>query len=416
MTPLAGPEELRPIADLVARHHAYRERTLNLIASENVMSPWVERAIDPGLGHRYGDYRGTDPTARKYTGNRHLKEIDLAARDAVQTLFNCRHADLRPLSGHVAGIAVLMACCRPGDLVLELDAPGGGHRLARKLSEAPLCPLQVESLPLDPVSYTIDEDRAVALIRERQPRVVILGSSLFLFPHPIRSLADAVETYGGFLQFDASHVLGLIAGGAHPHPLNEGAHVITSSTHKTFAGPQGGLLLTDDEALYERIAPAIYPAIVTNHHLQRMPAIATVAAEWTTFGRAHAAAVVTNARALAAALAAEGIPLIGAARGYTSTHTVLVVCPKPDEVGDRLEAAGILVTPVGLPAELGGGCLRIGVQEITRRGFQPEEAPAVAGLIAAAWQGQRPTDEIATAVASLTARWQDWCFTWPLGE
>ncbi len=407
------PKPLQPIQDLCAAHHAYRAHTLNLIASENVMSPWVERSVDLGLGHRYGDYRGTDPAARKYTGNRHLTALDLAARDAIQQLFGCRHAELRPLSGHVAGIAVLTACCRPGDLVLELDAPGGGHRLARKLNEAPLCPLTVESLPFDPVAYNIDVDRTVALIRERRPRVVILGSSLFLFPHPVRPLADALNEYGGILQFDASHVLGLIAGGAYPNPLKGGAHVITSSTHKTFAGPQGGVLLADDTALFNRIAPAIYPAIVTNHHLHRLPALAAVAAEWREFGREHAATVVANARALATALAAESLPVIGAAHGYTATHTVLLASPDAALVGDRLEAADILATPVGLPAELGGGCLRFGVQEITRRGFTAAQAPAVARLIAAAWRGERPAAEISAHVGALVAPWREWRFTWP---
>jgi glycine hydroxymethyltransferase len=413
-THLPLPAALQPVRDLLSRHHAYRDRTLNLIASENVMSPWVEGLIDLDLGHRYGDYKGTDPTARKYTGNRHLTDLDLAARDALQDLFRCRHADLRPLSGHVAGIAVLMACCRPGDLVLELDAPGGGHRLARKLNEAPLCPLHVESLPMDPAAYNIDVARTVAFIHEHRPRVVILGSSLFLFPHPVRPLADALNEYGGILQFDASHVLGLIAGGAYPHPLEEGAHVITSSTHKTFAGPQGGVLLTNDAALFERIGPAIYPAIVTNHHLHRLPALAAVAAEWQAFGRDHAAAVVANARALAAALAAENLPVVGADLGYTATHTVLLATPEAPAVGERLEAAHILVTPVGLPADLGGGCLRLGVQEITRRGFTAADAPAAARVIAAAWHGARPVAALTDEVAALVARWRDWRFTWPL--
>ncbi len=412
----SGPDVLRPIADIIARHHTYRARTLNLIASENVMSPWVEASLDTGLGHRYGDFHGIDPTDRKYTGNRFLAELDVAARDSLQTLFGCRHADVRPLSGHVAGISVLMGCCQPGDTVMELDSPGGGHRLARKLNEAPLCPLQVESIPLDPAVYNIDVERTVALIRKHQPRVVILGSSLFLFPHPIQPLADAVAAYGGILQFDASHVLGLIAGGAYPNPLHEGAHVITSSTHKTFAGPQGGVLLTDDTALYERIGPAIYPAVVTNHHLHRLPALAVAAAEWTVFGREHATAVVDNARALATALAAENLPVVGAANGYTATHTVLVASSEAPAVGDRLEAADILTSPVGLPAELGSGCLRLGVQEITRRGFTVDQAPAVARLIAAAWKEERPAADISADVAALARSWRDWRFTWPIKE
>lgn len=406
------PSPLQSIKNLCAAHHTYRERTLNLIASENVMSPWVEQSIDLGLGHRYGDYKGTDPSTRKYTGNQHLTELDLLARDSLQDVFQCRHADVRPLSGHVAGIAVLMACCKPGDLVLELDSPGGGHRLARKLNEAPLCPLTVESLPIDPETYNIDVERTVAFIRERKPRVVILGSSLFLFPHPVRPLADVLAEYGGILQFDASHVLGLIAGGVYPNPLKEGAHIITSSTHKTFAGPQGGVILTDDSELFERIGPAIYPAIVTNHHLHRLPALAAVAAEWKAFGPDHAAAVVANARALAAALEAENLPVIGANHGYTATHTILIDSPEAPEIGKRLEAADILVTPVGLPDKLGGGCLRLGVQEITRRGFTPEQAPAVAKLIAAAWRGDRPNEQISADVATLVAGWQDWKYTW----
>lgn len=410
----SGPAVLRPIADIIARHHTYRARTLNLIASENVMSPWVEGALDTGLGHRYGDFQGIDPTDRKYTGNRFLAELDVAARDSLQTLFGCRHADVRPLSGHVAGISVLLACCQPGDRVLELDSPGGGHRLARKLNEASLCPLQVEPIPLDPAAYNIDVDRTVTLIHKHQPRVVILGSSLFLFPHPIRPVADAVAAYGGILQFDASHVLGLIAGGVYPNPLQEGAHVITSSTHKTFAGPQGGVLLTDNTALFERIGPAIYPAIVTNHHLHRLPALAVAAAEWTDFGREHATAVVDNARALATALAAENLSVVGAANGYTATHTVLIASPEAPAVAKRLEAADILTSAVGLPAELEGGCLRIGVQEITRRGFTVDQAPAVARLIAAAWKDERPAAEIAADVADLVRSWKDWRFTWPI--
>ena len=408
------PPPLQSINALCDAHHAYRDRTLNLIASENVMSPWVEQSIDLGLGHRYGDYKGTDPAARKYTGNRHLTELDLLARDSLQEVFQCRHADVRPLSGHVAGIAVLMACCKPGDLILELDSAGGGHRLARKLNEAPLCPLTVESLPIDSESYNIDVKRTVAFIRERKPRIVILGSSLFLFPHPVKPLADALNEYGGILQFDASHVLGLIAGGAYPNPLKEGAHIITSSTHKTFAGPQGGVILTDDSELFGRIGPAIYPAIVTNHHLHRLPALAAVAAEWKAFGHDHAAAVVTNARALAAALDAEKLPVIGANLGYTATHTVLISSAEAPAMGKRLEDADILVTPVGLPDELGGGCLRLGVQEITRRGLTPEQAPTVAKLIAAAWRGDRPTDQISSEVAALVATWQDWKYTWPV--
>jgi glycine hydroxymethyltransferase len=405
-------ESLQHLHSILFMHHRYRASTLNLIASENVMSPAVEKLLTPELSHRYGDYLGTDPRARKYTGNTHLADLDAGAQQAVQTLFGCRHADLRPLSGHVAGIAAILALCGPGDTVMELDAAGGGHRLAEKLSVAPLCPLRVLPVPMDPSTYNVDVERAVQLIARERPRLLILGSSLLLFPHPIAPLAEAVHAVGGHLLFDASHVLGLIAGRAYPNPLGEGADLISSSTHKTFAGPQGGLLMTNDSDLYEQVALAVYPALVTNHHLHRLPALWAVCEEWRQFGCDHARAVIGNAQALAAALAEEGVRTIGRSAGFTATHTVLIAEPDAPSAALGLESAGILVTPVKLPPELGGACLRLGVQEVTRLGMTAEDAPRVAALIAAALAGSRPAPDIAWSVADLVEPWDRCRFTW----
>jgi glycine hydroxymethyltransferase len=410
------PSPLQPIQALSAAHRNYRAGTLNLIASENAMSPWAERMIDPSLGHRYGDYTGTDPTAREYTGNRHLTGIDLAARNAIQELFGCRHADLRPLSGHVAGISVLLSMCRAGDTVFELPGFCGGHELAARLSQSPLCPLNVQPLPFDAANYNLDVEGCITAIRAQRPRVVILGSSLFLFPHPIAPIAQAVAEVGGLLQFDASHVLGLIAAGLFPQPLREGAHVISSSTHKTFAGPQGGLIMADDDQVFQRVVGSVYPSIVDNHHLHRLPALTAVAQEWREFGREHAAAIVANARALGAALDDAGVAMVGKALGYTTSHTLLIIDANANETALRLESAGIMTTPIGLPPELGAGCLRIGVQEITRRGFRIADAPAVAGLIAGQLRRETSVEQTAAQVASLVANWQEWRFTWPLEE
>jgi glycine hydroxymethyltransferase len=376
------------------------------------MSPTVEGLVSFELSHRYGDYAGVDVYNRKYTGNRYLADLDAGAQAAVASLFNAGFADLRPLSGHIAGISVLMALCKPGDLVLELDSPGGGHRLAEKLANAQLCPLRVLPLPLDAENYTVDARASVELIARERPRVVILGSSLFLFPHPIAPLAKALHEVGGILLFDASHVLGLIAGGAYPNPLDEGADVITSSTHKTFAGPQGGLLLTNDHALYNKIAPAIYPALVTNHHLHRIPATWAVCEEWKAFGRDHAAAVVANARALGAALHNKGLNVVGTKEGYTSTHTILVADSHAKANAAKLEKVGILTTPVGLPSSLGGACLRLGVQEITRRGMTPHDATEIAALICDVLTGAESEEHLTNRVAALGGKWTEFRFTW----
>ena len=263
---------------------------------------------------------------------------------------------------------------------------------------------------MNSAEYNINVLATLEVIAREKPRLVILGSSLFLFPHPIREIANAVHAVGGHLLFDASHVLGLIAGGAYPNPLKEGADFITSSTHKTFAGPQGGLFLTNDAALYERVAPAIYPALVTNHHLQRLPALWAVCEEWRLFGREHAAAIVENAKALGAALSAENLTMVGERQGYTTTHTLLIARPDAKNDAARLEQANILVTPVGLPKEVGGACLRLGVQEVTRRGMTTADAPSVASLIAAALKGV-PAQEVAERVLKLVVPWNRWRFT-----
>ena len=189
--------------------------------------------------------------------------------------------------------------------------------------------------------------------------------------------------------------------------------MLTSSTHKTFAGPQGGLLLANDAALYERIAPAIYPALVTNHHLHRLPALWAVCEEWRSFGQAHARAIVANARALGAAMDAVGLPMVGKERVYTDTHTLLIRQSDAKAAAARLESAGILVTPVGLPPALGGTCLRLGVQEITRNGMTEADAPRLAALIA---HGLATTPEtaadIASEAATLARGWDTCRFTW----
>ncbi len=409
-------DSLENLRQIVLRHRAYRARTLNLIASENVMSPAVEGMFLTELSHRYGDYLGTDPRDRKYTGNRYLADLDAGVQEALRTLFGCRFADARPISGHVAGVAAILALCKPGDTVLEMDAAGGGHRLAEKLSVAPLCPLRVLPVPIDAGTYNVDVAASVHVIERERPRLVILGSSLMLFPHPVAPLAEVVHAAGGYLLFDASHVLGLIAGGAYPHPLTEGADLISSSTHKTFAGPQGGLILGNDLALCERVAAGIYPALVTNHHLHRLPALWTVCEEWRTFGRDHSRAVISNARALAAALSERGLSVVGEEAGFTTTHTVLIAEADSPAAATRLEIAGILVTPVKLPSELGGACLRLGVQEVTRLGMMPADAAQIAELIHAAMRATRPAKEIACLVEEVVEPWKECRFTWEKGD
>lgn len=372
------------IDTLVEKHKTFRERCLNLIASETRPSPLVERLIENDLDHRYGSYTGIDPRNRGYPGNAFLTQMEEVAQDLAKQLFGAAYVDLRPLSGNIAGIIAMFALGRPGDTVLEVH---NGHMYAAKLANSGL-KVELKSIPIpwDAMNANIDLDRTVSLIREHRPGLVSIGSAHFVFPQPVRELRAAMDRYspGSFLVYDAAHVMGLIAGGRFQSPLTEGADVIITSTHKTLAGPQGGMILTNDRDVAERIAKAISPLMIANHHLSRLPSLAGTFLEWMACGRAHADAIIGNAKALGRAFHEQGVPVVGADRGFTESHTVLPVVDAFGESGvlvRQLEACHILVNAAGAPREMGKHGLRIGVQEVTRYGMTEADAPDIAGCI-----------------------------------
>ena len=372
------------IDSLIEKHTAFRESCLNLIASETRPSPLVERLIVNDLDHRYGSYTGIDPRNRGYPGNAFLTQMEEVAQDLAKQLFGAAYVDLRPLSGNIAGIIALFALARPGDAVLEVH---NGHMYAAKLANSGLN-VELKSIPVpwDAMNANIDLDRTVSLIREHRPGLVSIGSAHFVFPQPVRELRAAMDRYspGSILVYDAAHVMGLIAGGRFQSPLTEGADVIITSTHKTLAGPQGGMILTNDRDVAERIAKAISPLMIANHHLSRLPSLAGTFLEWMACGRAHADAIIGNAKALGRALHEQAVPVVGADRDFTESHTVLPVVDAFGESGAlvrQLEASHILVNAAGAPKEMGRHGLRIGVQEVTRYGMTEADAPDIAGCI-----------------------------------
>ena len=398
---------VRKVAELdsmIEKHTAFRENCLNLIASETRPSPLVERLIVNDLDHRYGSYTGIDPRNRVYPGNAYLAGIEETAQDLAKQLFGAAYVDLRPLSGNIAGIIAVFGLARPGDTVLEVRS---GHMYAAKLANSDL-KVDLKSIPIpwDWNRYNIDLDQTVSLIREHRPGLVIVGSALFLFPHPVRELKEAMNRYspGSCLVYDAAHVMGLIAGRRFQSPLQEGADVIITSTHKTLAGPQGGMILTNDRDVAERIAKAISPLMIANHHLSRLPSLAGAFLEWMACGSAHADAIVGNAKALGRAFREQGVPVVAADRGYTESHTIVPVVDAFGASGAQvrqLEACHILVNAAGAPRKLGKHGLRIGVQEVTRYGMTEAEAPEIASCILDVVSGRDPDGarERATAMA-----------------
>lgn len=418
---MTNPIDRRTLENLVQGHEAWRGQCINLTPSENALSPAVRRYLNSDLVQRYGDYNGRDLRARKYQGTRYIEELDRCVIELACEVYGARCAELRPLSGHVAGAAVIMALTKPGDLILELPPEGGSHRMATKLAMAQLAQLDVRFLPFDAGSFNVDVAGAVDMIRSLRPRMVILGSSAFLFPHPVRELAEALrDDPEAFLVYDGSHVLGLMAGGRFQQPLGEGAHLVFGSTHKTLPGPQGGLILTDDESLMERIVDAVYPGLVTNHHLFRLPALGTCLLEMREFGEAYAGQIIANAGALGEALTERGIEMVRRLDGrFTDSHTLLIrssALGPAKALADRLEAANIIVSTIKLPAELGSEGLRIGAQEITRLGAGEGEMAEIAGLLAGLLLGDVTPAQALPGVKDFAVRFQTHRFTWSAGE
>jgi glycine hydroxymethyltransferase len=380
---------------------------MNLIASENAMSPAVRSFLGSDLEQRYGNYLGRNLGDRRHSGNRYIQQIEENLTDIIREVLGAPEAELRAISGHVAGLAVIMGLCRPGDTVLELSGPDGGHRLAAKAAESPLIELEIVPIPFQPTSYNIDAEATCGLVVERQPRLVILGSSNFLFPHPVKHLAACLsQSPRTVLAYDASHVLGLMACGEFQDPLKEGAHVVFGSTHKTLPGPQGGLVLASDSHILDDISTAVCPGIVTNHHLTRSPALAVALLEMRA-NRGYARQVIKNAQCLGKRLSERGLSVVGAACGFSQSHTIIIAVGSlgtGKSVSTLLEDSNIMTSYARLPAELGAEGVRLGTAEVTRHGANNEDMTSAADLIADVILGQLSPPEARDAVHAWAAR------------
>ena len=405
--------KVQQLTSLLEKHHTYRETCLNLIASENTPSPLVEELFDERLARRYGNYSGTDIYQRNYKGNRYIVEIEGYTQKLAKELFGAAYVDFRPLSGNISGIGTTFALAKPGDTALEVH---NGHHYAEKLLSSPL-KVELRSIPIpwDGRRSNIDLDETLALIAEYKPRIINVGSGVFLFPQPVRELKEAMREANpdSYLIYDASHVIGLIAGKRFQSPFEEGADVIISSTHKTLAGPQGGMILTNDASIAERVARGLYPLLMSNHHLNRLPALAGTFIEWMECGEAQADAIVANAKALGQALAERGVPILGADLGFTESHTLILIVDKYGDGGalaTHLEACHIIAGAAGLSPDVGKSGLRMGVQEVTRWGMTPADAPDIAECIVDALSGGNP-EELKPKVAKVARRFDTIQFT-----
>ncbi|MBE0516418.1 MAG: serine hydroxymethyltransferase [Methanophagales archaeon] len=375
--------EIEKIVESVRKHHELFTNALPLIASENITSNTVRMLLASDLSHRYAE---GDVGRRFYQGCKYIDEIEERALRYAQELFEAEHVNVKPISGVNANIAALFALTSPKDRVMALSIPDGGHISHSRFSIPAIRGLTLETFPFDAKEMNIDVTKMLKKIKLKKPSLLLFGGSLFLFPHPLSEAREVADEVGARIVYDASHVLGLIAGNKFQDPLREGADVIASSTHKTFPGPQGAIILCRED-LRERIDKAVFPGTVSNHHLHHVAGLAVTLAEMLQFGEAYASQIITNAKVLAQGLYEEGFDVLCEHKGFTESHQIAINVLKQGggaEVATRLERANIITNKNLLPSDKDPEeptGIRIGVQELTRMGMKESEMREIASLI-----------------------------------
>ena len=420
-------ESYEKVFSSLEKHHNWFENSIPLIASENIPSPAVREAVMSDFGNRYAEGW---PGERVYAGCTHIDEVEIQCMELAKRLFAAEFADVRAVSGVVANLAIYSSYSNPGDVMMASSIPDGGHISHGKKEHSGTARLvhglDIEFFAFDPEEMTLDVDKTKAKVEDlksqnRLPKIAMFGGSVFLFPHPVKELADFLKGHGMHINYDAAHVAGLIAGGKFQDPLREGTDTMTMSTHKTLFGPQGGLVLGFDRH-EESIKKAMFPGLTSSHHIHHMAGKAVAFAEALEFGKDYAAQTINNAKALASELNNVGFKVLGEKRGYTESHqTVVNVLDFGDggTIEADLEKANIIVNRQLIPGDLKAnrhymhpGGIRLGTSEITRLGMKESEMKEIASMIKDVVIDKKEPGEMTGKIAEFRKEFQktQYCF------
>lgn len=393
------------IEALAVRNREIHERDcFNLNPATNVMNPRAEALLASGIGSRPSlGYPGD-----KYEmGLEAIEEVEVIAAELCAEVFDAKFAEIRVPSGALANLYGFMTTCKPGDTIIAPPASIGGHVTHHVAGCAGLYGLKTVPAPVAADGYTVDVDALRDLARNERPALITLGGSLNLFEHPVRAVRAIADEVGAKLLFDAAHQCGIIAGKAWRDPLAEGAHLMTMSTYKSLGGPAGGLIVTNEADIAERLDAIAFPGMTANFDAAKSAALAVSMLDWRDFGKEYATEMIALSKALAAALDGQGVPVFAVSDGYTDSHQFAVKAAAyggGQAASKTLRKAGFLACGIGLPVdEVAGDMngLRIGTPELVRWGIKASDAERLAGLIAGALKSNDPS-----AMAGDVAAWR----------
>lgn len=399
------------LGQAVRAEYDRQRRNIELIASENFVSPAVLAAASTILTNKYAEGY---PGKRYYGGCECVDVVEELARTRVKEIFGAEHANVQPHSGAQANYAVYAALCETGDTVLGMDLSNGGHLTHGSPVNFSGRNYKMVSYGVDPVTHRIDYDQVRALAKEHKPKMIIAGASAYSRIIDFKTFSDIAKEVGAYLFVDMAHIAGLVAAGLHPSPVPY-ADVVTTTTHKTLRGPRGGVILCRAE-LAQKIDKAIFPGS------QGGPLLHIIAAKAVAFGEAlrpefkvYQQQILNNAQALAGSLISSGFELVS---GGTDNHLMLVDLRRANitgkEMEKKLDEVHITVNKNTIPNETQSpfvtSGIRVGTPAATSRGFREEDMNIIGGLIwdtATDFEGKQ--GKIREAVAAL-------CEKYPLYE
>lgn len=377
---------VKSVLSVVKNQNTWRRyECINLVASENVMSPLAEKVYVSDFMSRYNEHDGES----HYQGTKYCMEIEHIVKKIFMEKFDTKYVEVRPLSGGMANLIVFRALTKYGDVIISPRLIAGAHVSHTKYGVAGMLGLTEVPAYFDNDEMVIDVDKTVEMIEMVKPKIIVLGRSVVLFPEPLKEIRNRIDPKIKIV-YDVAHVFGLIWGGYFQDPFFEGADVVTSSTHKTFPGPQGGIIIARrdfDENKWLKIERTTFPGFVYNHHIHRLPALAITALEMNEFGKEYVGQIIRNAKRLAEELYSYGFKVLCPHKGFTESHQVLVDVREHGGgrvVAKKLEENNIIVTKVALPWDTDKDAtgnpsgIRIGVQEMTRYGMKEEDMASIA--------------------------------------
>ena len=392
------------IESLAKKNAGIHEREcFNLNPASNVMNPKAEAFHAKGLGSRASlGYPGD-----KYEmGLEAIEEIEVIAAELCCEIFDADYAEVRVPSGAIANLYGFMATCKAGDTIIAPPASIAGHVTHHSDGCAGLYGLNTVYAPVNEDGYTVDLIGLRELAKSVKPKLITIGSSLNLFEHPVREVREIADKVGAKLMFDAAHQCGIIAGKAWKNPLTEGAHFMTLSTYKSLGGPAGGIIVSNDKEIVERLDAIAYPGMTANFDAAKIAALAVSMLDWREHGEAYAKEMIAVAQAFARALDAEGIPIYAKDRGFTKSHQFAIIAKEfggGQMAAKKLRKAGFLASGIGLPIDPVEGDmngLRFGTPELVRWGVTVDRIGEITSLVVSALRSDN-SEEIAPETAKL---------------